>query len=187
MVEWALSHLPPRNENENEPQQRILEVGSGNGTLLFALSEAGYAPSSLHGIDYSQGAVQLARNISVTKGLSGDEGAKGSIRFEECDFLTQDPPFPSSSEEGKVASWDLILDKGTYDAIALGAKDPSTGRSPAIHYPGRVARLLKQGAYFLITCMSFLLCLVVHVTHIHQHATLRKKNSQTHSYPKRQT
>ena len=157
MVEWSLTNLPPP---QTEIQQRILEVGSGNGTLLFALAEAGYALSSLHGIDYSQGAVQLARNISATKGFAGsdEEGegkGKSPISFEKSDFLTQDPPFPlSSSEEESVAVWDLLLDKGTYDAIALGPKDPSTGRSPAVHYPGRVTRLLKQGGYFLITCTS---------------------------------
>lgn len=43
------------------------------------------------------------------------------------------------------------LDKGTYDAIALANKD-GEGVSPRTLYPDRVRRLLKPGAYFLITC-----------------------------------
>jgi hypothetical protein len=60
-------------------------------------------------------------------------------------------PKPSGSLGGGPENWDLIMDKGTYDAIALGTRD-TDGRSPAIHYPGRVAGLLKPDGIFLITC-----------------------------------
>jgi hypothetical protein len=50
-----------------------------------------------------------------------------------------------------LGAWDLLLDKGTFDAIALGEKD-AAGKSPAAGYPDRVARLLKPGGFFLITC-----------------------------------
>ena len=74
------------------------------------------------------------------------------INFSECDFLKDDPPIPENLRLGGLIDiWDLILDKGTYDAIALGQKDDQ-GRSPSINYPGRVARLLKPGGYCLITC-----------------------------------
>ncbi|KAF7312420.1 Protein-lysine N-methyltransferase EFM4 [Mycena indigotica] len=130
MVKWALDNAPP--------SPKTLEVGSGNGTLLFALAEAGYDPHSLFGIDYSPGAVQLARAIAT-------ESNYQDITFSECDFLSQDPP---------QTEWDLILDKGTFDAIALAEKD-ADGGSPVAKYPPRVARLLKPGAMFLITSCNF--------------------------------
>ncbi|KAF7316728.1 Methyltranfer-dom domain-containing protein [Mycena chlorophos] len=133
MVKWALEHVPP----SQSPQ--TLEIGTGNGTLLLALIEAGYDPASLCGIDYSAGAVRLARVVAAA-----DEQNTG-ITFAECDFLTQDPP---------QIEWDLVLDKGTFDAIALGEKEED-GTSPAARYPSRLARLLKPGAVFLITSCNF--------------------------------
>ncbi|KAJ7364149.1 S-adenosyl-L-methionine-dependent methyltransferase [Mycena albidolilacea] len=133
MVKWALQHVPP-SQNPS-----ILEVGSGNGTLLFGLADAGYDGSLLCGIDYSPDAVNLARAI----GAASDTGA--TITFAECDFLVADPP---------RNRWNLLLDKGTFDAIALAEKD-ADGKSPAARYPARVARLLKPGASFLITSCNF--------------------------------
>jgi SAM-dependent methyltransferase len=141
MVKWALEHVPP-TQNAS-----ILEVGSGNGTLLFALAEADYDPSLICGIDYSVDAVNLARAIAATT------DACDSITFAECDFLTTDPPrLPCMPPEQTPDVWDLILDKGTFDAIALAEKEDD-GKSPAARYPARVARLLKPGASFLITCV----------------------------------
>jgi SAM-dependent methyltransferase len=139
MVEWSLENIPPSSNAS------VLEIGSGNGTLLFGLLDAGYDPANLSGIDYSPGAVALSTQIAQTRGGS-------MINFSECDFLKDDPPIPENLRlEGRIDIWDLILDKGTYDAIALGQKDDQ-GHSPSINYPGRVARLLKPGGYCLITC-----------------------------------
>jgi SAM-dependent methyltransferase len=148
MVGWTLENVPPT------ANASILEIGCGNGSLLFGLIEAGYAPSSLHGIDYSAGAVRLSQEIAKTK----EGGAE--IAFSECDFLADDPKAPQGPV-GDVATntntWDLLLDKGTHDAIALGEKDEQ-GNSPAVRYPDRVARLLKSGGYFLITCAYYMSC-----------------------------
>ncbi len=140
MVDWSLEHVPPLFK------PAILEVGSGNGTLLFALAEADYLQTRLLGIDYSADAVKLATNVSKTRDAE-------KITFSVCDFLTDDPPLLHHMDtENAPASWDLVLDKGTYDAIALGPKD-GNGKSPAARYPHRLTRLLKPGGIFLITCM----------------------------------
>ncbi len=55
MVDWALENVPPSSN------PAVLEVGSGNGTLLLSLLEAGYDGSTLYGIDYSEGAIALAQ------------------------------------------------------------------------------------------------------------------------------
>ena len=137
IVKWALQYAPPSEH------PCTLEIGSGNGTLLFALVEVGYAPHSLTGIDYSLDAVKLAQSVATIRG--GEQ-----VQFSVSDFLKDDPPIPSFLKHG-LEAWDLVLDKGTFDAIALGEKDQS-GTSPAAAYPPRLARLLKPGGYFLITC-----------------------------------
>lgn len=158
MVDWALENVPP------ESSPFILEVGAGNGNLLFALSEAGYDPSKLLGVDYSPDAVKLAQAIAHTKAAppAEDEDEEEAvpilkdadkITFGVCDFLHHDvvPLEGMIAEEGSVAIWDLVLDKGTFDAIALAEKDES-GRTPADGYPARIGRVVKPGGFFLITC-----------------------------------
>lgn len=168
MVDWAIEHIPPSSNPS------ILEVGSGNGTLLFGLFDSGYDPSTLHGIDYSAGAVKLSTEIAKSRGAS-------AITFSECNFLNNDPQTPQHiRREGQTDVWDLLLDKGTYDAIALGEKDEE-GHSPAVGYPSRVTRLLKPGGYFLITCECPLMYTCRHNQfHISltsgQHAISRKTN-----------
>jgi SAM-dependent methyltransferase len=139
IVEWASKHVP----SSCDPS--ILEVGSGNGTLLFALVENGYAPDKILGIDYSFDAILLARSIAASRGYE-------RLSFAVCDFLKESPSPLHPAQESSSHLWDLLLDKGTFDAIALSEKDED-GTSPAIHYPVHVANLLKAGAFFLITCM----------------------------------
>ncbi|KIY44148.1 S-adenosyl-L-methionine-dependent methyltransferase [Fistulina hepatica ATCC 64428] len=143
MVEWTEGHVPPSTN------PAILEIGCGNATLLFALLEAGFDGRRLAGIDYSPGAVDLARAIAETRDTGAD------ITLSVCDFLTQDPPhLVAQGRTDETAVWDLLLDKGTFDAIALGPKDKN-GLSPAAKYPARVSRLLRSGGHFLITSCNF--------------------------------
>ena len=142
MVEWSLENIPPSSDPS------VLEIGSGNGTLLFGLLDVGYDPAKLSGVDYSPGAVALSTRIAQQR------RGGSMINFSECDFLQDVPLIPESlRSEGRIDVWDLILDKGTYDAIALGQKDDQ-GHAPSINYHPRAARLLKPGGYFLITCRS---------------------------------
>jgi EEF1A lysine methyltransferase 2 len=140
MVNWALEYIPPSTD------PWILEVGSGNGTLLLALMDAEYLPERLCGIDYSPGSIKLAGSVAATRG--GDQ-----ISFHLCDFLKENPPtLPSMPRQASMdPQWDLMLDKGTLDAIALMEKD-GIGMAPVDGYPLKVAKLLKPGGYFLITC-----------------------------------
>jgi SAM-dependent methyltransferase len=153
MVDWTLENAPPSTD------PRILEIGSGNGTLLFALHEAGYASACLSGLDYSPDAVKLAQMVARAR----NDGSEGIV-FHVCDFLSEESPpahppaispgsAPGCSDinDALVGRWDLLLDKGTYDAIALGEKNVD-GRSPVAAYPARAARALKENGYLLITC-----------------------------------
>jgi EEF1A lysine methyltransferase 2 len=137
MVDWAQDYIP------KDPTPSILEVGAGNGALLFALQEAGYDGKKIVGVDYSEDAVKLAHAVGSSRG----EGCE-DVKFEVCDFLVALPAGLDGSENGV---WDLVLDKGTFDAIALGEKDVG-GRSPADGYPSRIGQIVKPGGFFLITC-----------------------------------
>jgi len=154
MVHWACKYVPSAS------CPCILEVGSGNGTLLLGLLDAEYPPERLCGIDYSAGSVQLARSVSAARG--GD-----NISFHLCDFLKDDPPkLPSMLQEANT-DWDLIMDKGTFDAIGLMEKD-SNGMTPTDGYPPKIGRLLKLGGYFLITCTPPNVCFFdSHLTILH--------------------
>ncbi|PIL35587.1 hypothetical protein GSI_02315 [Ganoderma sinense ZZ0214-1] len=163
MVDWALDNVP------SDSSPFILEVGAGNGNLLFALCEAGYNPYKILGVDYSPDAIKLAQAISKNKSTpqvdeaeGGGEGAvpaledADKITFAVCDFLQDDviPPERAAAEAGSVAVWELVLDKGTFDAIALAEKDASD-RAPADRYPARIGRVVKPGGFFLITSCNF--------------------------------
>ena len=137
MVDWVQDYI------SKDPAPSILEVGAGNGTLLFALQEAGYDPSKIAGVDYSEDAVKLARAVGTSRGEGCEE-----IKFEVCDFLKE---FPAALDGTENGVWDLVLDKGTFDAIALADKD-SEGRSPADGYPPRIGQVVRPGGFFLITC-----------------------------------
>ncbi|KAL0065079.1 Protein-lysine N-methyltransferase efm4 [Marasmius tenuissimus] len=138
MVSWAAEHVPPSSNPS------ILEVGSGNGTLVLALLEEDYPAKGLAGIDYSADAVKLSKLVAASRDGS-------DVTFNTCDFLTEDPSHLSHMDLTATDVWDLLLDKGTYDAIALGPKDEH-GSSPAARYPARAARLVRPGGFFLITC-----------------------------------
>lgn len=141
MVDWIVDHYPISTDLTESPS--ILEIGCGNGILLFAVHEAGYNPKKIHGIDYSENAISLAESIASKKET---ENAT-SIRFTVHDFLTEDLPRDGETSGG----WDIILDKGTFDAISLGEKDEN-GHAPHWQYPRRLSTLMKPGGRFLITC-----------------------------------
>jgi len=144
MVDWIVDHYPISTDLTGSPS--ILEIGCGNGTLLFAVHEAGYNPEKIHGIDYSENAISLAKSIASKNGAEDVT----SIRFTVHNFLTEDLP----RDDEISAGWDLILDKGTFDAISLGKKDEN-GHAPHWQYPQRLSALMKPGGRFLITSCNF--------------------------------
>ncbi|KAN0092944.1 S-adenosyl-L-methionine-dependent methyltransferase [Tylopilus felleus] len=154
MAEWASTHVPATL------RPSVLDVGTGNGHLLFAMVEAGYDATRLTGIDYSQGSVDLSAAIAkhrdeTESGDKGDGATYANVTFAVCDFLDPASPVPPPREEGASdGAWDLVLDKGTFDAISLMDED-ERGAAPLERYVPRVVKLLRPGGHFLITSCNF--------------------------------
>ncbi|KAJ2713883.1 Protein-lysine N-methyltransferase efm4 [Coemansia spiralis] len=137
MVDWVC-------DNVSDKGARILDVGCGNGHLLAELAASGYA--DLTGTDYSLQAVELARSVN---------SSHDNIRFEVQDFLDAQDVARIAGSSG----FDVVLDKGTYDAICLKPQDAAGG--PAVDqaaisiYPQSVAACLKDSGVFLITSCNW--------------------------------
>ncbi|KAJ2857179.1 Protein-lysine N-methyltransferase efm4 [Coemansia asiatica] len=137
MVTWVCNNIDNLNA-------RILDVGCGNGHLLLELSEEGYA--NLVGTDYSAQAVELAQSIAQSR--------QANISFFEQDFL--DPQDVARIAGGE--KFDVVLDKGTYDAICLKPKDAETESvdlDAVEMYPVSVVDSLKDCGVFLITSCNW--------------------------------
>lgn len=156
MRTWAADNLEPSPE-----PIRVLECGSGNGTLLLSfLTWPNSEPQAFHltGIDYSHGAVKLGQSV--------EQARRQAIEEEDEDVLDPDDvvnPVTCEWRQGDLLrddigeTWDLVMDKGTFDALAL-SQDPveeAGGKLPSRVYPERIARLVKPGGYFLITSCNF--------------------------------
>jgi SAM-dependent methyltransferase len=170
----------------NRSTAAVLDLGCGNGSLLFALRDDGWA-GRLLGVDYSERSVQLARAVGVSRRGGGDqeeeeeeEGGDGDdnekenereVHFKTWDVLngplddvratTSSSPQNTTTaattiESGAAAAgWDLVLDKGTFDAISLSGERDGQGRRICEGYGARVLQLLRTGGLFLVTSCNW--------------------------------
>jgi SAM-dependent methyltransferase len=164
MRKWAHDNLP-------RGPLRILECGSGNGTLLlsFLTSPSSEAQKfSLTGIDYSPLAADLAAGVEKTRreqisnGDYPDDSDSDHSEDESRGVVVNSVP-PVEWRCGDLLrdeiaeKWDLVLDKGTFDALCLSDEpvQEAEGRPPSLVYPERIARLVQKGGFFLITSCNF--------------------------------
>ncbi|KAJ6977337.1 EEF1A lysine methyltransferase 2-like [Populus alba x Populus x berolinensis] len=106
----------------------VLDIGTGNGLLLHELAKQGF--SDLTGVDYSEGAIKLARRLADRDGFS-------NINLLVDDVL-----------ETKLGrQFQLVLDKGTLDAIGLHPD----GSIKRIMYWESVSKLVASGGILVIT------------------------------------
>ncbi|CAM0953483.1 unnamed protein product [Alopecurus aequalis] len=106
----------------------ILDLGTGNGLLLQALAKQGF--SDLTGTDYSEGAIELARNLAARDG------------FTAISFLVDDVLETKLDRKFKI-----ITDKGTLDAIGLHPD----GRAKRVMYWESVSNLVEPGGLVVVT------------------------------------
>ncbi|KAM7278685.1 hypothetical protein ACFE04_005819 [Oxalis oulophora] len=105
-----------------------LDVGTGNGLLLHALAKQGF--SDLTGVDYSEGAIELAKRLADRDGFS-------HIKFLVDDVL----------ETKLEQQFKLVVDKGTLDAIGLHPD----GTIKRVMYWESVSKLVAPGGLLVIT------------------------------------
>ncbi|KAF1919198.1 S-adenosyl-L-methionine-dependent methyltransferase [Ampelomyces quisqualis] len=122
---------------------RFLDLGTGNGHMLFALREDGWR-GAMVGVDYSGKSVELARGIQRRKGEGYED-----LRFEEWDVLAQ------AASPMLAEGWDVVLDKGTFDAVCLSNEVDARGRRVCEGYKERVVPLIAPGGRFLITSCNW--------------------------------
>lgn len=108
---------------------RILDLGCGNGHFLHRLHLKGY--SRLHGIDYSHAAVELAKELCP------------QASFAQLDIFNCD----------KIGEFDLVHDKGTFDAISLRGDQNSLSLAKA--YAKFVVSCCLDDTSFLITSCNW--------------------------------
>ncbi|KAK0423812.1 hypothetical protein QR680_008343 [Steinernema hermaphroditum] len=94
-------------EEKIDKESVILDVGTGNGSMLRRLREKGF--TNLAGIDYSEGSIELSKHLAEQDDYDGEV----EIEFRVGDLLKTEP------DEELRDRFDVVLDKGTWDAISL--------------------------------------------------------------------
>lgn len=125
----------------------FLDLGTGNGHLLFALGEEGWR-GRMVGVDYSAKSVELARRIAAAR--RNEDEDEVDVQFAEWDILGQAP-----GEEWLGEGFDVVLDKGTFDAISLSGETDAQGRRIFEGYREKVEPLVKPGGMLLITSCNW--------------------------------
>lgn len=137
-IEISQGHMPNHlDDAKSEPVEQgekylsswsVLDIGTGNGLLLQELAKQGF--SDLTGTDYSEGAIDLARSLADRDG------------FTYINFLVDDV-----LESKLERQFQLVIDKGTLDAIGLHPDGPIK----RIMYWDSVSRLVAPGGIFVVT------------------------------------
>jgi SAM-dependent methyltransferase len=153
----------------------VLDLGTGNGSSLLTLRLQGSYHGYMVGVDYSPQSIEVARklgkrynNLECTTELSvelpGAEHACDKILFEVFDLLNDDPRkqswWPSTivGSSPDSSGFDLVLDKGTFDAISLSSDTVDVaGKVVRVHeaFPSIAISLIKPQGFLLITSCNW--------------------------------
>ncbi|KAH8665002.1 S-adenosyl-L-methionine-dependent methyltransferase [Tricladium varicosporioides] len=140
----------------------FLDLGTGNGHFLVRLrgwgdedeEDEGAWIGRMLGVDYSEKSVEFARRIAEEKLVAQEiSPSKREIEFIHWDIMSQTP---SSILTGAQSSgWDVVLDKGTFDAISLSEETDSNGRRICEGYKEKVVPLIREGGILLVTSCNW--------------------------------
>ena len=131
MVDWVDLNI--------DKEALILDLGCGNGHLLLELHDLGY--TKLTGVDYSLPSIVLCKDIAKKAG-------KSEIKYQVLDVINE------CNQNQQF--YDLILDKGTFDAISLASfQDYKVSEVPSVIYVKNVATMIKQSGFLLITSCNW--------------------------------
>lgn len=106
-------------------------TGTGNGMMLIELSNDDF--TNLTGVDYSEKSIAFAKKIAADQNHS-------QINFKVLDIL---------AEENSLGTYQIVHDKGTYDAIALMENAVEHRKT----YVKNISKLVED--LFIITSCNF--------------------------------
>ncbi|OBT41267.1 hypothetical protein VE00_08955 [Pseudogymnoascus sp. WSF 3629] len=153
----------------NPATASFLDLGTGNGHLLFRLRDEGVRREDsdeeekeeeeeeeeegegeggkklfggrMMGTDYSATSISFARAVAAERGL-----VDGAVEFVEWDVLAS--PSDAVLSGPNTDGWDVVLDKGTFDAVSLMG-DPEAGK----RYVERVREVVRKGGWAVVTSL----------------------------------
>ncbi|KAK2769516.1 hypothetical protein FQN53_006128 [Emmonsiellopsis sp. PD_33] len=158
------------SDSKQQQQPTILDLGTGNGSMLTLLRDEGEFTGPMVGVDYSEKSIELARRLHAHDHGDGDgDGDASLLRFEVWDVFDPTPVreldwFPSAG-----GGFDIVLDKGTFDAISLSAEEVVVEleeerdmkgsrvvqRRVCERYPGIVRGLVRRGGFLVVTSCNW--------------------------------
>ena len=141
---------------------RVLDLGTGNGHMLFALRDEEWQ-GELVGVDYSMASVQLAQQIAAQRQTAQpqDDDEAAECTDNESADISEAPAFfqwdllHEHPGDWAQQNFDLVLDKGTYDAISLSADTDGEGRRISERYRDRIILLIESGGFLVITSCNW--------------------------------
>jgi SAM-dependent methyltransferase len=190
VIEFLEAHFSSSDPGLEQAQREtaFLDLGTGNGELLFGLRDAGWRGRML-GVDYSERSVEFARRIAEERVLRSGGGGSGAApdttgdageehdentaqedkqteETEETETERETPPefvlhdiisHPATNllTGREERGWDVVLDKGTFDAISLSSALDDRGRRINEGYRDRALRLVRDGGLCLITSCNW--------------------------------
>lgn len=104
--------------------------------MLIELAREGY--THLTGIDYSSNAIELSKQIAADQNLS--------INYDVLDLLDENDIHIQLGD----TKFDVVHDKGTYDAISLHQDDPAAKRATYISHLHKITA--ENGLLILTSC-----------------------------------
>lgn len=162
-----VSFLRSLSPDLNLSTASFLDSGTGNGHMLFRLREETQGDSDdsdyeeendekvfkgrMMGTDYSKKSIEFAKQVAEKKGLG--PGSEGEVELVEWDILKSDPLTLLTGEQAN--GWDVVLDKGTFDAISLSDEKDAQGRRIVERYKERIVPLMRKGGRFLVTSCNW--------------------------------
>ena len=149
------------------PPPSVLDLACGNGSMLFHLKQQVHG--RMVGLDYSRSSIALARQLQERYSDPVDltesqpmyvvpflEAGLDQIQFEVFDIFHDTVESASWWVEG---GFDLVLDKGTFDAISLSSETITNDGNNASRlcevYPRKAIDMVRPGGFLLITSCNW--------------------------------